>query len=214
MTFPLRNVAALASASKASPKKGPDSAAQDSYQDGSRDSTKTGVCLRPKSITVDGPELGGRVCAAANCFPDPHANHSERLLWGQVKKGVKTLIQEFSFHPETLERTNVTRKQERRRVYRYKVVLPLGVRVQTSSGKTDWPSGETRNVSAWGVYFVASQPLARGTKLILALSVPRGTSGDGALVFRVRARVVRLEDVYQNGAHFAGIAAEIEHFCA
>ncbi len=214
MTSAHPNVAALASASRANPRKGPDSAAQDSFQHGSRDSTKTGVCLRPKSITVDGPELGSRVCAAANCFPDPHANHSERLLWGQVKKGVKTLIQEFSFHPETLESTNVTRKQERRRLYRYKVALPLGVRVQNSSGNTDWPSGETRNASAWGVYFVASQPLARGTKLILALSVPRGTPGDGALVFRVRARVVRWEGVYQNGARFAGIAAEIEHFCA
>ena len=107
----------------------------------------------------------------------------------------------------------MSQRQERRKVYHYKVVLPLGVRVQTSSGETDWIFGETRNVSAWGVYFLANQPLARGMKLILALSVLRGTSRDGPLVFRVRARVVRSEDVYQGGADFAGIAAEIEHFC-
>ncbi len=125
------------------------------------------------------------------------------------------MIQGLSLPAETLERANLTHREERRKVYRYKVALPLRFRARTSSGETDWISGETRDVSAWGIYFLTSQSVARGTKLVVALSVPRGAWGDGALVFRVRVRVVRSEDVCQSGMHLlTGIAAEIEHFCA
>ena len=124
------------------------------------------------------------------------------------------MIQALSLPAETLGRTNLTHREERRKVYRYKVVLPLRFRAQTSSEETDWVSGETRDVSAWGVYFFTSQSVARGTRLVVALRVPRGASGDGDLVFRVRVRVVRSENVRQSGMGVAGIAAEIEHFCA
>ena len=124
------------------------------------------------------------------------------------------MIQGLSLPAETLERANLTHREERRKVYRYKVALPLRFHAQTSSEETNWISGETRDISAWGVYFYTGQSVARGTRLVVALRVPRGTSGDGDLVFRVRVRVVRSEDAWQERRHVAGIAAEIEHFCA
>ncbi len=128
-----------------------------------------------------------------------------------MHKGVKAVIQGFSLRAETSQRANVMQRGERRKVYRYKVALPLRVCVQNSSGTTDWITVETRNFSAWSVYFLAPETLAWGTKLILTLFVPHGTSEDGPLVFRMRARVVRSEDVYESGGHFAGLAAEIQN---
>ncbi len=121
------------------------------------------------------------------------------------------MIPGFSLHAETSQRANVIQRGERRKVYRYKVALPLRVCVQNSSGRTEWITVETRNFSAWSVYFLSNENVAWGTRLILTLLVPHGTSRDGPVVFRMGARVVRSEDVYVSGAHYAGIAAEIAH---
>ncbi len=171
-------------------------------------------CLVPKRITADGGELESCVRPAAHSFQGPPSKHRERFLEGQTPEEVKTVIQGLSLPAQTLERANLTHREERRKVYRYKVALPLRFRAQTSSEGTDWISAETRDVSAWGVYFLTGQSVARGTRLVVALHVPRGASRDGDLVFRVRVRVVRSDDARQEGTHLAGIAAEIEHFCA
>jgi hypothetical protein len=124
------------------------------------------------------------------------------------------VIQELSFQRVALEAGNWAQKEERRKLFRYKVTLPLRAQILAPSDGMGWISGETRNISAWGVYFLADRPVPPGTKLSLTVILPHNGSGDGSVIFRVRAQVVRSEDIYENGKHLTGIGAEIERYCA
>jgi PilZ domain-containing protein len=133
---------------------------------------------------------------------------------GLDRAGGKTVIQELSFRQVALEAGNWTQREERRKLFRYKVALPLRAQILAPSNGTDCISGETRNISAWGLYFLADQPVPPGTKLTLAVALPHKGSEDGSVIFRVRAQVVRSEDIYEGGKRVTGIGAEIERYCA
>jgi hypothetical protein len=75
------------------------------------------------------------------------------------------------------------------------------MRIELESG-----SGETRNVSASGIYFVTDVPLERGAPLRFILRFKRASGGP--FLLRGEARVVRIERV---GSEF-GVGASISHY--
>ena len=75
------------------------------------------------------------------------------------------------------------------------------MRIELDSG-----SGETRNVSASGIYFVTDVPLEQGLPLRFTLRFKRASGGPFLLVGE--ARVVRVERV---GSEF-GVGAAISHY--
>jgi len=75
------------------------------------------------------------------------------------------------------------------------------MRIELDSG-----SGETRNVSASGIYFVTDVPLEEGAPLRFTLRFKRASGGP--FLLRGEARVVRIERV---GKSF-GVGAAISHY--
>ena len=70
----------------------------------------------------------------------------------------------------------------------------------------DGGSGETRNVSASGIYFITDVPLEPGAPLRFTLRFKRASGGP--FLLRGEARVVRTERV---GSQF-GVGAAISHY--
>lgn len=70
----------------------------------------------------------------------------------------------------------------------------------------DGGSGETRNVSASGIYFMTDVPLEEGAPLRFTLRFKRASGGP--FVLHGEARVVRIERV---GSEF-GVGAAISHY--
>lgn len=75
------------------------------------------------------------------------------------------------------------------------------MRIELDSG-----SGETRNVSASGIYFITDVPLKEGAPLRFSLRFKRASGGP--FLLRGEARVVRMERV---GNQF-GVGAAISHY--
>ncbi len=75
------------------------------------------------------------------------------------------------------------------------------MRIELDSG-----SGETRNVSASGIYFITDVALKEGAPLRVTLSFKRASGGP--FLLRGEARVVRIERV---GSAF-GVGAAISHY--
>jgi hypothetical protein len=80
---------------------------------------------------------------------------------------------------------------------RFESIMPI---------ELDQASGETRNVSASGIYFITDVALAQGMPVSFTLRF-RQASG-GAFLLRGEAHVVRLEQV---GNKF-GVGAAISHY--
>jgi hypothetical protein len=85
--------------------------------------------------------------------------------------------------------------QNRRKSRRYSMDVPVRLGDQ---------EGQTRDVSTRGLYFTAPVELTLGAPIEMDLSLP--SARPGPLSIRLRARIVRLDDLGDN----KGLAAEIE----
>ena len=81
---------------------------------------------------------------------------------------------------------------------RFESVMPI---------ELDRGSGETRNVSASGIYFVTDAMLSVGMPVKFTLVFKQASAGP--FLLRGEARVVRLEQLDGSGV---GVGAEISHY--
>ena len=100
---------------------------------------------------------------------------------------------------------------ERRKSRRYDIALPVEVRAP-GLGTTDPRRGETRDVSARGLYFVIDQDLSPGSPLEFTLVLPREITGENEVLVRAHGRVIRTKEEQHDGTTRIGVAAMIEKY--
>lgn len=96
---------------------------------------------------------------------------------------------------------------ERRAARRFSMMLPLKVRFTAEDGITE-KSGETRDVSFRGLYFLIEASLETGSSIEFVLTLPQQITLAGDVHIRCYARVLRVDS--QNGRR--GVAARIERY--
>ena len=96
---------------------------------------------------------------------------------------------------------------ERRAARRFSMMLPLKVRFSAENGITE-KSGETRDVSFRGLYFLIEANLESGSSIEFVLTLPQQITLAGDVHIRCYARVLRVDT--QNGRN--GVAAQIERY--
>src|SRR5277367_501453 len=94
---------------------------------------------------------------------------------------------------------------ERRAARRFSMMLPLRVRFSAGDAITE-KSGETRDVSFLGLYFLIEANLESGSSIEFVLTLPQQITLAGDVHIRCYARVLRVDS--QNGRR--GVAAQIE----
>jgi PilZ domain len=97
---------------------------------------------------------------------------------------------------------------ERRAARRFSMALPLKVRFSTSSNGVAERSGETRDVSFRGLYFLIEAALETGSSIEFVLTLPQQITLAGDVHIRCYARVLRVEPQNKH----RGIAARIERY--
>src|ERR1700733_8982839 len=96
---------------------------------------------------------------------------------------------------------------ERRAARRFSMMLPLKVRFSAGNGISE-KSGETRDVSFRGLYFLIEANLESGSSIEFVLTLPQKITLAGDVHIRCYARVLRVDT--QNGRN--GVAAQIERY--
>jgi hypothetical protein len=96
---------------------------------------------------------------------------------------------------------------ERRAARRFSMMLPLKVRFSAGNGITE-KSGETRDVSFRGLYFLIEANLESGSSIEFVLTLPQQITLAGDVHIRCYARVLRVDA--QEGRN--GVAAQIERY--
>lgn len=100
---------------------------------------------------------------------------------------------------------------ERRLARRYDLSLPVSVRLPINLD--DGPrSGQTRDISTRGVYFVVQKDLAPGTELDFTLTLPGEITRGTEVLVRVHGRVVRVDRRRDEDHETIGVAAVIERY--
>jgi PilZ domain len=100
--------------------------------------------------------------------------------------------------------------EERRLMPRKQIRIPLRFRV-LPDGPVSLRTGESRNSSERGVYFLTDSPLAVGSKLELLLPIGSDSAGRAARELRCTARVVHC-DPHAGPNQKAGVGVFIERF--
>lgn len=98
---------------------------------------------------------------------------------------------------------------ERRRSFRFNLSLPVKVRCRCS---VDGPSrdGTTRDISDHGVYLILSgDRLNVAAELELEVTLPGLVAGSTDVFVRALVKIVRVEELTQNGEPLVGLAAVI-----
>ncbi len=99
---------------------------------------------------------------------------------------------------------------EKRRSTRHDAKFP--VKLRPSEGTTPYmQSGESINVSEWGVYFSMDPGMKEGTIIELSFTMPTEVTGGPPMRVRCTARVVRVEKDFKD-PNKVGLAAHIERF--
>ena len=96
---------------------------------------------------------------------------------------------------------------ERRAARRFSMMLPLKVRLSSDNGTTE-KSGETRDISYRGLYFLIEEAVETGSPIEFVLKLPQQITLAGDVHIRCYARVLRVEP--NNGRR--GVAARIERY--
>jgi PilZ domain len=96
---------------------------------------------------------------------------------------------------------------ERRAARRFSMMLPLKVRFSVGDSVTE-KSGETRDVSFRGLYFLIEANLESGNSIEFVLTLPQQITLAGDVNIRCYARVLRVDT--HNGRR--GVAAQIERY--
>jgi len=98
---------------------------------------------------------------------------------------------------------------ERRRVQRYDLSLPVVIRVPLEKDASS-RNGKTRDISTRGVYFTIDNDLNVGAELDLTMTLPAEVTGGTEVFIRATGRVVRVDKRAEIGGHPVGVAAVIE----
>ena len=96
---------------------------------------------------------------------------------------------------------------ERRAARRFSMTLPLKVRLKAEGGYAE-TTGETRDVSFRGLYFMIEAAVEAGSAIEFVLTLPQQITLAGDVHIRCYGRVLRVE------AHNSrsGVAARIERY--
>ncbi len=97
--------------------------------------------------------------------------------------------------------------KEQRRSRRFQLALPLTL-LRGSRGEIN-RTGETRNLSSTGVYFVVGEPVELGSLLEFTVTLPDEISLTGPVRLLCRGKVIRIEQQEQAQV---GVAATIERY--
>ncbi len=100
---------------------------------------------------------------------------------------------------------------ERRLARRYDLSLPLNVRLPVNR-EPGSHSGQTRDISTRGVYFMMHKDLPTGTELDFTLTLPTEITRGTEVFVRAHGRVVRVDKRQDDGHETIGIAAIIERY--
>lgn len=100
---------------------------------------------------------------------------------------------------------------ERRTARRYELSLPVVVRGGPQI-QEDAQSGQTRDISTRGVYFMISEDLAPGSELDFTLTLPAEITQGTSVFVRAHGKVVRVERKDDDGVARMGVAAVIEKY--
>lgn len=100
---------------------------------------------------------------------------------------------------------------ERRNARRYELSLPILIRVPLQGPATS-RSGQTRDISTRGVYFILDNGLATGAELDLTMTLPAEITGGTEVFIRATGKVLRVETRTGDGQPRTGVAAVIERY--
>jgi hypothetical protein len=100
---------------------------------------------------------------------------------------------------------------ERRMARRYDLSLPVNVRTPVSR-EPGSQSGQTRDISTRGVYFVMGKELDAGQELDFTLTLPAEVTRGTEVFVRAHGRVIRIDKKRDDVRDFVGIAAVIERY--
>jgi hypothetical protein len=97
---------------------------------------------------------------------------------------------------------------DRRTARRYDLSLPVMFRV-TVGKQTCSPNGTTRDISTRGVYLVIDKDVNAGAAVDLAVTLPGQVTGDAEVIIRIVGKVVRVDNLAEDGHQLVGVAAVI-----
>jgi hypothetical protein len=99
---------------------------------------------------------------------------------------------------------------ERRNARRYDLSLPVMIRMPADVA--DLQTGETRDISTRGLYFVIEQDLQAGSELDITLTLPTEVTHGSEVFVRAAGKVVRVEPRTEARNMRLGVAAVIERY--
>lgn len=100
---------------------------------------------------------------------------------------------------------------ERRMARRYDLSLPVSVRLPINR-ELGLHSGQTRDISTRGVYFIVQRDLAPGTELDFTLTLPGEITRGIEVLVRAHGRVIRVDKRRDEDHETIGVAALIERY--
>ena len=100
---------------------------------------------------------------------------------------------------------------ERRLARRYDLSLPVNVRVPVNREPNSL-SGQTRDISTRGVYFIMPKDLMPGTELDFTLTLPAEITRGTEVFVRAHGRVIRVDKRRDEEHETIGVAAVIERY--
>jgi len=100
---------------------------------------------------------------------------------------------------------------ERRMARRYDLSLPVNIRLPINR-EPGSHSGQTRDISTRGVYFMMQKDLNPGTEVDFTLTLPAEITRGTEVFVRAHGRVVRVDKRVDDNHETIGIAAVIERY--
>jgi hypothetical protein len=100
---------------------------------------------------------------------------------------------------------------ERRMARRYDLSLPVSVRLPINRDPGAH-SGQTRDISTRGVYFMMQREMSPGTELDFTLTLPAEITRGTEVFVRAHGRVIRVDKRQDDQHETIGVAAVIERY--
>jgi len=100
---------------------------------------------------------------------------------------------------------------ERRAARRYDLSLPVLVRLPINKDSQSH-TGQTRDISTRGVYFVLDKEIASGTEIDFTLTLPAEITRGTEVFVRAHGKVVRVDKRQDDDHQSIGVAAIIERY--
>ena len=100
---------------------------------------------------------------------------------------------------------------ERRMARRYDLSLPVSIRLPINR-EPRAHSGQTRDISTRGVYFMMHKEMSPGTELDFTLTLPAEITRGTEVFVRAHGRVIRVDKRDEVAPDAVGVAAVIERY--